>query len=77
MTETQHLQNGRIDIRRLEAARTNRQMQLKNWDEYDRRMEMMRKDSHTSKLQKSQRGVKFRTDYMLLDAALRDDVDEV
>ncbi|KAF7233452.1 hypothetical protein EG68_03869 [Paragonimus skrjabini miyazakii] len=73
----QHLQNGRIDIRRLEAARTNRQIQLKNWDEYDRRMEMIRNDNHTSKLQKSQRGVKFRTDYMLLDAALRDDVDEV
>ncbi|KAF5404334.1 Protein phosphatase 1 regulatory inhibitor subunit [Paragonimus heterotremus] len=73
----QHLQNGRIDIRRLEAARTNRQIQLKNWDEYDRRMEMIRNDNHSSKIQKSQRGVKFRTDYMLLDAALRDDVDEV
>ncbi|CAH8497178.1 unnamed protein product [Dicrocoelium dendriticum] len=68
---------GKIDIRRVEAAKANRLKQLQNWEEYDRSMRSLDAASESRKHSNRPRAVKFQQNYVLLDAALRDDIDEV
>ncbi|GAA47834.1 protein phosphatase 1 regulatory subunit 16A [Clonorchis sinensis] len=73
----QQPQQGRIDIRRLEAARASRQVQLQKWDEYDRKMRSNESMGHSLKRKSKPSAVNFQNNYVLIDAVLRDDIDEV
>ncbi|TGZ73836.1 hypothetical protein CRM22_001285 [Opisthorchis felineus] len=73
----QQAQQGRIDIRRLEAARANRQVQLQKWDEYDRKMRSNEGLRQSLKRKSKPSAVNFQNNYVLIDAVLRDDIDEV
>ncbi|TPP63625.1 Protein phosphatase 1 regulatory subunit 16A [Fasciola gigantica] len=67
---------GRIDVRRLEAARSNRQLQLEEWEEYDRKMRSLDKKKQHSKQESKSKRVIFQKQYVLLDATLNNDIDE-
>ncbi|CAH8670790.1 unnamed protein product [Schistosoma rodhaini] len=75
-----HLQNGSpaLDMKRIEAAKANRQLQLENWRNYERQMQVS--DKHPKKIHphKAHRlNVKFTDNCVLLDATLRGDCEEV
>ncbi|CAL8084750.1 unnamed protein product [Calicophoron daubneyi] len=67
----------KIDLRRLEAARANREIQLQKWREYDERMTRQTGAYSDAEDTAEDRLVKFQNKQVLLDAALRDDIDEV
>ncbi|CAL8084752.1 unnamed protein product [Calicophoron daubneyi] len=66
----------KIDLRRLEAARANREIQLQKWREYDERMTRQTGAYSDAEDTAEDRLVKFQNKQVLLDAALRDDIDE-
>nr|CAH8870252.1 unnamed protein product [Trichobilharzia regenti] len=75
-----HSQNGSpaLDVKRIESARANRQLQLENWRDYERQMhasEKYTKDLTTRN--PLERSVKFTDNCVLLDATLRGDCEEV
>lgn len=72
----QPIPQGRIDLRRLEAARNNRQLQLKTWEEYDRKMRSLDKKKQQQKQESKSKRVLFQKQYVLLDATLNNDIDE-
>ncbi|VDP19806.1 unnamed protein product [Schistosoma margrebowiei] len=75
-----HSQNGSpaLDMKRIEAAKANRQLQLENWRNYERQMQASEKHSKKNQPRKSNNlKVKFTDDCVLLDATLRGDYEEV
>ncbi|CAH8653599.1 unnamed protein product [Schistosoma bovis] len=75
-----HLQNGSpaLDMKRIEAAKANRQLQLENWRNYERQMQTSDKHSKKIRPRKSHHlNVKFTDNCVLLDATLRGDCEEV
>ncbi|VDP95936.1 unnamed protein product [Echinostoma caproni] len=71
----QAIAQGKIDLRRLEAARANRLQQLREWEEYDRKMRSLDKKKQQKKSY-SDRRVIFENQYVLLDATLNNDLEE-
>ncbi|VDP32889.1 unnamed protein product [Schistosoma mattheei] len=75
-----HLQNGSpaLDMKRIEAAKANRQLQLENWRNYERQMQTSDKHPKKNCPRKSHHlNVKFTDNCVLLDATLRGDCEEV
>uniref|UniRef100_A0A095C2C1 Uncharacterized protein n=1 Tax=Schistosoma haematobium TaxID=6185 RepID=A0A095C2C1_SCHHA len=75
-----HLQNGSpaLDMKRIEAAKANRQLQLENWRNYERQMQTSDKHPKNIRPRKSHHlNVKFTDNCVLLDATLRGDCEEV
>ncbi|CAH8579035.1 unnamed protein product [Schistosoma turkestanicum] len=75
-----HLHNGSpaLDIKRIEAAKANRQLQLENWRDYEKQMQISEKHSKKFLSHKGNRiYVKFTDNCVLLDATLRGDCEEV
>ncbi|CAH8624390.1 unnamed protein product [Heterobilharzia americana] len=67
-----------LDIKRIEAARLNRQLQLENWREYERQMQKVDKNFKKSSANMAiSLRVKFTDNCVLLDATLRGDCQEV
>ncbi|TNN19077.1 Protein phosphatase 1 regulatory inhibitor subunit 16B [Schistosoma japonicum] len=75
-----NLHNGSsaLDVKRIEAARANRQLQLENWRDYERQMLIAEKNAKKSYSRESHYAcVKFTDNCVLLDATLRGDFEEV
>ncbi|CAL8088394.1 unnamed protein product [Calicophoron daubneyi] len=70
-------QRTRINMERLEAAKRNRQKQLERWHEYEIEMEENEDKRGGFHASSGQKKVEFKSKFILLDAALRDDVEEV
>lgn len=62
---------GRIDVRRLQKARAERAKQIEEWEQYDRRM-LAEENEYSD----SGARIVFPKNYVLLDAALHDDIKE-